>query len=59
MSKNFVSNYGEDCIGKYFNDVRNSSELLTPEEEVSIANRIKEGDTKAIDELVKANLLFL
>jgi RNA polymerase primary sigma factor len=59
MSKNFVSNYGEDCMGKYFNDVRNSSELLTPEEEVLIANRIKEGDTKAIDELVKANLKFV
>jgi len=59
MSKNFVSNYGEDCIGKYFNDVRNSSELLTAEQEVAIANRIKAGDSKAIDELVKANLKFV
>ena len=59
MSKNFVSNYGEDCIGKYFNDVRNSSDLLTAEEEVAIANRIKAGDSKAIDELVKANLKFV
>lgn len=58
MSKKFVSNYGEDSIGKYFKEVR-KTELLTPEEEIDLANRIQEGDEEAIELLVKGNLKFV
>jgi len=47
-----------DTITKYFREVR-ESELLTINEEVELANRIKIGDEVAMDELVKANLKFV
>lgn len=58
MSKKFVENYGNDCIGKYFKEVR-KSEILTPKEEVELALKIKDGDERAIEELCKANLKFV
>jgi len=47
-----------DTISKYFKEVR-ESELITIEKEVELSNKIVEGDTEAIDELVKANLKFV
>ena len=47
-----------DTLTKYFRDI-NKTDLLTIEQETSIANRIQNGDTEAIDELVKANLKFV
>jgi len=58
MSKKFVNDYGEDSIGKYFKEVR-KSELLTPKEEVELAERIQDGDEVAVEILVKANLKFV
>jgi len=58
MSKKFVADYGEDSIGKYFKEVR-KSELLTPKEEVELAERIQDGDELAIELLVNANLKFV
>jgi RNA polymerase primary sigma factor len=58
MTKRFVNFDSEDTIAKYFKDVRKSV-ILTPKEEVELAKRIKKGDTKAIDELVTANLKFV
>jgi RNA polymerase primary sigma factor len=58
MSKKFVNFDSDDTIAKYFKDVRKSV-ILTPKEEIELAKRIKDGDTKAIDELVKANLKFV
>ncbi len=58
MSKKFVNDYSEDSIGKYFKEVR-KSELLTIDEEISLAKRIQEGDEVAIELLVKANLKFV
>ncbi len=58
MSKKFVTDYGEDSIGKYFKEVR-KSELLTNEQEVALANRIQDGDEAAVEELVNANLKFV
>lgn len=58
MSKKFVADYGEDSIGKYFKEVR-KSELLTPQQEVELAERIQNGDEDAIEELCKANLKFV
>lgn len=58
MSKKFVNDYSEDSIGKYFKEVR-KSELLTIDEEISLAKRIQEGDEVAVELLVKANLKFV
>lgn len=59
MNKKYVTNYGDDSIGKYFKEMR-KSDLLTIEEEVSLAKRIKdEGDEKAVEILVESNLRFV
>jgi len=60
MGKEYITYDKDFLIKKYFTDVRkNSNKLLTPEEEVAIAIRIKEGDESAISELVTANLRFV
>jgi RNA polymerase primary sigma factor len=58
MSRRYVNFDTDDTISKYFKDVR-KSKLLSKEEEIRIAKRIKKGDNKAIDELVNANLKFV
>ena len=58
MSRKYVNFDVEDNISKYFKDVRKSV-ILTPSEEVEIAKKIKEGDDKAIELLVKSNLKFV
>ena len=42
----------------YFNDIAKSKPLKR-EQETELANRIKEGDNSARDELAQANLLFV
>lgn len=58
MSRKYVNFDVEDNIGKYFKDVRKSI-ILTPSEEIKLAKRIKEGDDKAVELLVNANLKFV
>lgn len=58
MNKKFASYESDDSIAKYFKDVRKSV-ILTPSEELDLAIRIKNGDEKAKDLLVKANLKFV
>ncbi len=58
MNKKFINYDAEDSISKYFKDVRKSV-ILTPEEEVELAKRIKEGDDIALNKLVTANLKFV
>jgi len=58
MSKNYVDFESDNSLSKYFKDVRKSV-LITPNEEVILAKRIQEGDLKAVDELVEANLKFV
>ena len=58
MSKKFVNYSTDDTISKYFKEVKKSTSL-TPEQEVELAIRIKNGDQSAIDELVNANLKFV
>ena len=53
----FISN-DEESISKYFKDVRKES-LLTPEQEITLAKRIDDGDEDAVDKMVKANLRFV
>lgn len=58
MSKKFVNFDSDDSVSKYFKEVRKST-LLTQEEEIELAKKIKNGDQNAIDKLVKANLKFV
>ena len=45
-------------LDKYLSDIA-KERLLTAEEEVALAQRIKEGDQAALDKLVRANLRFV
>jgi RNA polymerase primary sigma factor len=58
MNKTYINLNGDDSVTKYFKEVR-KSKLITQEEEIELAIRIKNGDKSAIDELVFANLKFV
>jgi RNA polymerase primary sigma factor len=58
MNKHYINLNGDDSVTKYFKEVR-KSKVITPEQEVELAKKIKEGDKGAIDELVFANLKFV
>ena len=53
-----ITNRDNVTLDKYLQDIC-SEELLTPEEEVALAQRIKAGDQAALDKLTKANLRFV
>jgi RNA polymerase primary sigma factor len=57
MGKNFIDNK-EDGMGIYMKDVRKNS-LISAEREVELAKMILEGDERALNELVSANLRFV
>lgn len=46
------------ALNKYLSEVKRE-EMITAEEEKNLAHRIKEGDEKAVEKLVKANLRFV
>jgi RNA polymerase primary sigma factor len=58
MNKTYINLNGDDSVTKYFKEVR-KSKIITPEQEIELAIRIKNGDKSAIDELVFANLKFV
>jgi RNA polymerase primary sigma factor len=53
-----ITNRESQSLEKYLQEI-GKVELITPEEEVSLAIRIKNGDQKALDKLTKANLRFV
>ena len=53
-----ITNRESASLEKYLQEIGHE-ELLTPEEEVALAQRIKKGDRKAQEKLVKANLRFV
>jgi RNA polymerase primary sigma factor len=53
-----ITNRNSDSLEKYLHDI-GKEELITPEEEVELAQRIKMGDQEALEKLTKANLRFV
>ena len=53
-----ITNRDVGTLDKYLADIAKES-LLTTEEEVALAQRIKAGDQVALDKLVRANLRFV
>src|SRR5690606_28827103 len=53
-----ITNRDSKTLEKYFNEV-SKEDLLTPEQEVELARRIKYGDRRALEKLVRANLRFV
>lgn len=53
-----ITNRESKSLGKYLTDIA-TQEMITAEEEVVLAVRIREGDKVALERLVKANLRFV
>src|SRR5579862_739765 len=57
VSKQFT-NRESKSLDKYLQEI-GKVELLTPDDEIDLARRIKRGDQKALEKLTKANLRFV
>ncbi len=57
ITKQFT-NRENQSLDKYLQEI-GKVDLLTPEEEIDLAIRIKKGDQKALEKLVKSNLRFV
>ena len=53
-----ITNRESQSLEKYLQEI-GKVDLITPEEEVQLAIRIKQGDLRALDRLTKANLRFV
>lgn len=57
ITKQFT-NRESQSLDKYFQEI-GKVELITPDEEIELASRIKKGDRLALEKLTKANLRFV
>jgi RNA polymerase primary sigma factor len=55
---NSITNRDNETLDRYLQDI-SKEEMMTADEEVQIAHKVKQGDQKAIEKLVKANLRFV
>src|SRR6266404_4931938 len=53
-----ITNRESQSLEKYLQEI-GKVELISPEEEIDLARRIKKGDQKALEKLTKANLRFV
>ncbi|MDR0364305.1 MAG: RNA polymerase sigma factor RpoD/SigA [Bacteroidales bacterium] len=53
-----ITDRSEACFDKYLQDI-SREQMITPEEEVVLAKRIREGDQIALEKLCTANLRFV
>ncbi|MCH7513559.1 MAG: RNA polymerase sigma factor RpoD/SigA [Bacteroidetes bacterium] len=53
-----ITNRSSESLNKYLQDI-SKEQMVTPEEEVALARRIKQGDQAALDKMVRANLRFV
>ena len=53
-----ITNRESQSLDKYLQEI-GKVDLLTPDEEVGLAQRIREGDQQALEKLTKANLRFV
>jgi len=56
-TKRFIDT-SEESISMYLKDVR-KLDMITAEEEIALARKVKEGDSKAAEKLIKSNLRFV
>ena len=52
-----ITNRANSTLDRYLQEIT-QERLLTAEEEIELARRIKQGDKQALDKLTKANLRF-
>ena len=55
---NSITNRDNSSFEKYLQDI-SKEQMVTPDEEVELAQQIKAGSKEALDKLVKANLRFV
>jgi RNA polymerase primary sigma factor len=53
-----ITNRQSESLDKYLNEI-SKVEMISPEEEVELARKIKEGDPIALEKMTKANLRFV
>jgi RNA polymerase primary sigma factor len=58
MVNRYINEYDSSILSNYFKDIKHS-EPLSPEEEIDLAIKIKEGDEDAVERLVLSNLRFV
>ena len=54
-----ITNRDSESFNKYLTEVSQIGDVISPEEEIELARRIKNGDEKAAEKLIKANLRFV
>lgn len=53
-----ITDRSNESVNKYLTEV-NKKEMISPEQEVELAQRIRKGDERAVTQLVEANLRFV